>query len=605
MAEIKTRPIGKALFGVNFEPTGQAPLDARLVVENMETLLANETYVDRGNNFYEGMPVIVKQGKSGKSELWVLIDGTKVTEEAGWRRLDADGAAINGNIEDAINGLDSTVGTTTVDTDKHVAVEVAQVDGKLTKITVTEKDIASATELTNTIKKIGTGFDETNTVAKAFEKEASNRNDAIRNAINNLTKSDTAEVGKFVTAVSESNGIIEVTRGTVAANKVSATAITGTDTTVAVAGDNVAEQIASLGTALKTVEGNAAKYKVVKLSEQEVAALGDSANVREAYKVVSWTGDEAATTPTQVGEAIKIYKDAALLSVTPEDGVAGENTVIKFTYSLADGTQKEVSVDLGKAIFESEMGNGMQVVDHKIAIKLDAANENAFLTVGENGLKLSGVQNAIKKAVDDKNVTAEGDNYITATAANNKVTVRAGVQGLTVTPSAGGSTITGTAHSLVDGAEVANKVAAFTNARISEEIAKLDVSTIGADGKFITKVSEVDGKIAAEFAQVKANEVKLEQVKDADNSSIKLNATTVQEGFAELFGKMLDNEEVTAEAVNKIKTIFGITGEELKYEAKSDNTIIGNATSYSDADAKLAESIKSIQDNTVYDCGEF
>ena len=389
MAEIKTRPIGKALFGVNFEPTGQAPLDARLVVENMETLLANETYVDRGNNFYEGMPVIVKQGKSGKSELWVLIDGTKVTEEAGWRRLDADGAAINGNIEDAINGLDSTVGTTTVDTDKHVAVEVAQVDGKLTKITVTEKDIASATELTNTIKKIGTGFDETNTVAKAFEKEASNRNDAI------------------------------------------------------------------------------------------------------------------------------------------------------------------------------------------------------------------------KKAVDDKNVTAEGDNYITATAANNKVTVRAGVQGLTVTPSAGGSTITGTAHSLVDGAEVANKVAAFTNARISEEIAKLDVSTIGADGKFITKVSEVDGKIAAEFAQVKANEVKLEQVKDADNSSIKLNATTVQEGFAELFGKMLDNEEVTAEAVNKIKTIFGITGEELKYEAKSDNTIIGNATSYSDADAKLAESIKSIQDNTVYDCGEF
>ena len=68
---------------------------------------------------------------------------------------------------------------------------------------------------------------------------------------------------------------------------------------------------------------------------------------------------------------------------------------------------------------------------------------------------------------------------------------------------------------------------------------------------------------------------------------------------------MLDNEEVTAEAVNKIKTIFGITGEELKYEAQSDNTIIGNATSYSDADAKLAESIKSIQDNTVYDCGEF
>ena len=601
MAEIKTRPIGKALFGVNFEPTGQAPLDARLVVENMETLLANETYVDRGNNFYEGMPVIVKQGKSGKSELWVLIDGTKVTEEAGWRRLDADGAAIEGNIEDAINGLNANVSAEGT----HVAVGVVETKGKLTEITVTEKDIASAAELTKTIDKIGEGFSKNHTVAKAISDEASNREQAITNAINNLTKSDTAEVGKFVTSVSESNGIIKVKREQVASDKVTATAITGSATTVAVAGDNVAEQIASLGQTLKTVEGNAAKYKVVKLSDEEVTALGDSANVREAYKVVSWTGDEATVIPEQVGDTIKIYKDAALLSVTTEDGVAGENTVIKFTYSLANGTQEEVSVDLGKAIFESEMGNGMQVVDHKIAIKLDAANENAFLTVGENGLKLSGVQNAIKKAVDDKNVTAEGDNYITANAAGNKVTVRADVQDLTVTSSAGGSTITGTEGSLVDGAKVANKVAAFTNARISEEIAKLDVSKVGEDGKFITKVSEVDGKIAAEFAQVKANEVKLEQVEDADNSSIKLNATTVQEGFAELFEKMLDNEEVTAEAVNKIKTIFGITGEELKYEAQSDNTIIGNATSYSDADAKLAESIKSIQDNTVYDCGEF
>ena len=240
----------------------------------------------------------------------------------------------------------------------------------------------------------------------------------------------------------------------------------------------------------------------------------------------------------------------------------------------------------------------------EISVKRDTASES-FLTVSADGVKLAGVQKAIDAAVGAKNVTAEGDNYITANAAGNKVTVRADVQDLTVTSSAGGSTITGTAHSLVDGAEVANKVAAFTNARISEEIAKLDVSEIGENGKFITKVSEADGKIAAEFAQVKANEVKLEQVEDADNSSIKLNATTVQEGFAELFAKMLDNEEVTAEAVNKIKTIFGITGEELKYEAQSDNTIIGNATSYSDADVKLAESIKSIQDNTVYDCGEF
>ena len=518
MAEIKTRPIGKALFGVNFEPTGQAPLDARLVVENMETLLANETYVDRGNNFYEGMPVIVKQGKSGKSELWVLIDGTKVTDKAGWRRLDADGAAINVNIEKA-----------------------------------------------------------------------------IENAINNLNKEDTEEEGKFVTKVAESSGIITVTRQTVAADKVTATAITASDTTVAVAGNNVADQIASLGTTLKTVESNAAKYKVVKLSAKEVSDLGD-ANVKEAYKVVSYVGDDIAHA-TPVGDTIKIYKDANLESA--ELGTDEDAQKLILTYILADGSKNVVKIDFAAIAFNAEFKDGLAVAPNgEISVKRDTASES-FLTVSADGVKLAGVQDAINAAVAAKNVTADGDDYITATADGNNVSVKADVQPLTVTYSAVGSTITGTALSLVDGAEVAKKVSTFTNTRISEEIAKLDVPTIGEDGKFITRVSESDGRIMAGYAQVKANEVKLEQIGEVDANGIKLNATTVQEGIAELFTKILDNEEVDAAAINKIKTILGITGEELKYEAKSDDTIIGAATSYSDADVKLAEAIRTAQDNAI------
>lgn len=315
MAEIKTRPIGKALFGVNFEPTGQAPLDARLVVENMETLLANETYVDRGNNFYEGMPVIVKQGKSGKSELWVLIDGTKVTDQAGWRRLDADGAAINVNIEEA-----------------------------------------------------------------------------IANAINNLNKEDTEEEGKFVTKVAESSGIITVTRQTVAADKVTATAITDGTDTVAVTGANVDAQIKSLAKTVKTVQDNAAKYEVEKVTTDLPA------NVEARYQVVSYVGTKTDTNKTKVGEFIDIPKDGQLQNVEVTNNASGEPTVIKFTYVLDGGKVKEVSIDLGKAIFESEMGNGMQVTDNKIAIKLADSNET-FLTVGTDGLKLAGVQTAINNTI--------------------------------------------------------------------------------------------------------------------------------------------------------------------------------------------------------------
>lgn len=315
MSEIKTRPIGKALFGVNFEPTGQAPLDARLVVENMETLLANETYVDRGNNFYEGMPVIVKQGKSGKSELWVLIDGTKVTDKAGWRRLDADGASIDVNIEEA-----------------------------------------------------------------------------IANAINNLNKEDTEEEGKFVTKVAESSGIITVTRQTVAADKVTATAITDGTDTVAVTGANVDAQIKSLAKTVKTVQDNAAKYEVEKVTTNLPV------NVEARYQVVSYVGTKTDTNKTKVGEFIDIPKDGQLQNVEVTDNDSGEPTVIKFTYVLDGGGVKTVTLDLGKAIFESEMGNGMQVTDNKIAIKLAEGNES-FLTVDEGGIKLAGVQTAINNTI--------------------------------------------------------------------------------------------------------------------------------------------------------------------------------------------------------------
>ena len=43
--------------------------------------------------------------------------------------------------------MDATVGSTTVDTGKHVAVQVVEEDGKLISLTVTEDDIASATGL--------------------------------------------------------------------------------------------------------------------------------------------------------------------------------------------------------------------------------------------------------------------------------------------------------------------------------------------------------------------------------------------------------------------------------------------------------------------------
>lgn len=318
---------------------------------------------------------------------------------------------------------------------------------------------------------------------------------ALDNAIKAMDLEDSAVSGQFITAVHQTDGKVTVDRGGVSASMVTATAITGDTNTVAVTGANVEDQIKSLGQTLKTVEGNAAKYEIRKFTPQELTALGEH-NVRDVYQLVSY--NEAAKHYTPIGEPIRIYKDGQLINVEPTANGQG----IKFTYSTGDGGfDKTIEIDLGKAIFESEVGNGLHVDTETgiISVKKDAASED-FLTVGEDGVKLAGVQDAINAAVAGKNVEAEGDAYITATAAGNKVSIKADVQGLTVTTTSGGdSTIAGVEKSLVDGKEVADKVAAFTNARIGEEIAKLDATVGGttvADGKHVAvQIVEADGKL--------------------------------------------------------------------------------------------------------------
>ena len=62
----------------------------------------------------------------------------------------ADGFKISGikdEIDTKINALDATVGSTTVENGKHVAVQVVEDAGKLVSVTVTEDDIASADDL--------------------------------------------------------------------------------------------------------------------------------------------------------------------------------------------------------------------------------------------------------------------------------------------------------------------------------------------------------------------------------------------------------------------------------------------------------------------------
>lgn len=207
------------------------------------------------------------------------------------------------------------------------------------------------------------------------------------------------------------------------ASDAATTPITASETTVAVTGDNAAAQIASLASTLKTVQDNASKYKMVKLTNEEIQTLADE-NVKEAYKVVSFEGEETAQTVyTQVGDVVKIYKDSALSEVylgantdtiDATTGVITKNTVadpqsMNFAYQLADGTYTLTKIDVSKFLTESEFGDGLEVNGNGVSVKIDNTSADAedFISVGEDGIKISGIQNAIDTSIDTFSETIE------------------------------------------------------------------------------------------------------------------------------------------------------------------------------------------------------
>ena len=130
---------------------------------------------------------------------------------------DVEGSVAN-SIDKAVNALDATVGGTTIADGNHVAVQVVQTDGKLTGLTVTEDDIASAATLdtvksaqeTNTAllegiptgKKVKGYVDEAVAGAKAAATKVAMAADAAHLTV---TKGEAAADGSVTYTIGETN----------------------------------------------------------------------------------------------------------------------------------------------------------------------------------------------------------------------------------------------------------------------------------------------------------------------------------------------------------------------------------------------------------------
>ena len=255
------------------------------------------------------------------------------------------------------------------------------------------------------------------------------------------------------------------------------------------------DTLGKLEDAINTINVGAKTYTVKLVTENL------SSNIETAYQLYEQVGE----TETAVGQLIKIPKDDSLVDVVTTTDAKG-NKVVVFKYNLADGTYKEVTLDLSAYVTESEFGEGLQVnaATKVVSVKRDSTSEE-YLTLSANGIKVSGIDNAITTAIQDLDaeVDSTGGNkvQVKVTEVDGKITA----VNVTETDIASAQALADLATEVEENEEVTAEALVDLNSRIEE----INETIAGLEGS-ITLVNDTEGKYV--FAEEKAGYVTAEHM---------------------------------------------------------------------------------------------
>ena len=201
---------------------------------------------------------------------------------------------------------------------------------------------------------------------------------------------DTAVAKKFVTEVDQTNGEISVSRGEITSSAETIVLTNGAD-----GGVNFEVNIDN-DTIVQDETTKALKV-----------ASASSTTVKEEYALQNASGET-------IGSTIKIYKDSSLVSIelvnedpTQDPPKAGQ--FLKYTYIDASGATQSVYVDVSALLVEAEFESGVTANAAGVVHGVVDPISETFLTVGANGFKLAGVQDAIDAAVADLDATVNNN----------------------------------------------------------------------------------------------------------------------------------------------------------------------------------------------------
>ena len=318
--------------------------------------------------------------------------------------------------------------------------------------------------------------------------------DAVSGAVNGLDKTASSAQGQFVRTVIQENGLVSESKDFITADDIKLSAVTPSSTTV-----------------------------------------------KEEYALYNGNG-------VQLGNSIKIYKDQSLVSITLEDNDGSGKTgqYLKYTYIDVNGDTQSTYVNISSLLAEAEFKDGLVVNGNgEVKVKIDSTSES-FLTVGEQGVKLSGVQGAIDNAISGVNTKLQ---------------------------------------------------------ELSGSVQTLSSTTESFSAATVAGITGLDTKIGEETARATAAENSISaNVTTLSSATESFSAATVAE-IARVEGKLSDDEKVVAESINQLRVKVDKVQEgaglnkDGSYAPHSTANYIKGATSLDDADMKLDSALKALAES--------
>ena len=491
--------------------------------------------------------------------------------------------------------------------------------GLITDSTTKVSELSAATETFSgatvaEIAKVDGKINDEITRATAAEKSISGDVDTLRDSIKTFSGATVDEIARL-DAQSKKNKV-KSTGNTIVVTE----ATEGTNLDVNIDNKTILSDNGKLKTGLK----------VMPLAPGELEA-----NVREAFRLVDNEG-----TPVD-GTTIKIYKSSSLVSVEliSKDDI----DYVRITYIDNSGATQTMDLNIQQLIFESEFKDGLVVNENgEVRVKIDPTSE-VFLTVSSEGIKVSGLQNAIKTAVaaevarataaEDSisaNVTtlsSTTETFSASTVAKFEVmesgwnvpgSIKHTIEDAFVKSVAVGSSEDSN-KSLMryynDGDEHKYYVSSSANdmyynglplstviKNIKDEITQSSNDTDELSAATISEVARLDRRINDETTRATAAE-------NSISGTVNTLSAATESEIERIEGKLSDNERVTSEAINQLKDEIDKTQEGAGLNEDGSyhkhNTVgdmanyITNATSLDNADMMLDSALKAESDRAI------